>query len=93
MCISGQVFSALVLHAKGKGLAATKYALLSSFGNISPVYMTVFNGGIYDGYVIKTVLLAETGLGITFAIIFIGILKNIDLRSPITSPTISTVNT
>lgn len=90
--IAYAAFSAVVLHAIGKGLAATKYALLSSFGNISPVYMTAFNGWVYDGYGIKTMLLAETVLGIAFVIIFIGILKNINLRSPITSPEISTVN-
>jgi len=82
-------FSAVVLHAIGKGMAATKYALLSSFGNISPVYMTALNGWVYDGYGIKTMLLAETVLGIAFVIIFIGILKNVDLRSPVSSPQVS----
>ncbi|MCG2590953.1 MFS transporter [Rhodohalobacter sulfatireducens] len=85
-------FSAVVLHAIGKGMAATKYALLSSFGNISPVYMTALNGWVYDGYGIKTMLLAETVLGIAFVIIFIGILKNVDLRSPVSSPQVSIVN-
>ncbi len=63
-------FSAVVLHAIGKGLASTKYALLSSLGNIGPVFMTSFDGWMHDEYSIKGMLLGETVLGIFFVIIF-----------------------
>ncbi len=62
-------FSAIVLHAIGKGLASTKYALLSSISNIAPVYMTTFDGWIHDKYNIKMMLLGETFLGLGFVVI------------------------
>jgi len=62
-------FSAVVLHAIGKGLAATKYALLSSISNIAPVYMVLFDGWLHDKYNIKTMLLGESFLGVGFVVI------------------------
>ena len=62
-------FSAIVLYAIGKGLASTKYALLSSISNIAPVYMTIFDGWLHDKYNITTMLLGETFLGLGFVII------------------------
>ncbi len=59
-------FSAIVLFAIGKGLASTKYALLSSISNIAPVYMTTFDGWLHDKYNIKTMLLGETVIGLGF---------------------------
>jgi MFS family permease len=41
---SSAAFSSVILHAIGKGLASTKYALLSSIGNIPIAYMTYFDG-------------------------------------------------
>jgi PAT family beta-lactamase induction signal transducer AmpG len=43
-------FSALVLHAIGRGVASTKYALCQSLGNIPVAYMTAFDGWVYDRY-------------------------------------------
>jgi MFS transporter, PAT family, beta-lactamase induction signal transducer AmpG len=43
-------FSALVVHAIGRGVASTKYALLQSLGNIPVAYMTAFNGWVHDRY-------------------------------------------
>lgn len=84
-------FSAVVLHVIGKGAASTKYALLSSFGNIAPVYMTAINGWVYDGYGIQMMLLSETVLGLSFVIIFLGLLSKFKFEPPIKSPSISTV--
>lgn len=72
-------FSAIVLHAIGKGLASTKYALLSSISNIAPVYMTTFDGWLHDKYNIKTMLFGETILGIGFIIISLLILSHAKL--------------
>ena len=43
-------FSALVVHAIGRGVASTKYAILQSLGNIPVAYMTAFNGWVHDRY-------------------------------------------
>ncbi len=43
-------FSALVLFAIGRGAASTKYATLSSLGNIPVVYMTALNGWVHDRF-------------------------------------------
>ena len=73
-------FSAVVLHAIGKGMAATKYALLSSISNIAPVYMTIYDGWLYDKYNIKTMLLGETFLGLGFVVVSIFILSQTKLN-------------
>ncbi len=56
-------FSAIVLHAIGKGLASTKYALLSSISNLAPVYMTTIDGWLYDKYNITAMLLGRNSFG------------------------------
>jgi hypothetical protein len=43
-------FSAIVLLAIGRGAAATKYATLSSLGNLPVVYMTAANGWVHDRF-------------------------------------------
>lgn len=68
-------FSAIVLHAIGKSMASTRYALLSSISNIAPVYMTVFDGWLHDKYNITTMLQGETFLGLGFVIISLFILS------------------
>ena len=73
-------FSAIVLHAIGKGMASTKYALLSSFSNIPVVYMTVFDGWLHDKYNITTMLRGETFLGLGFVIISIFVLSQTRLN-------------
>jgi MFS transporter, PAT family, beta-lactamase induction signal transducer AmpG len=43
-------FSAVVLFAIGRGAASTKYATLSSLGNLPVVYMTAANGWVHDRF-------------------------------------------
>lgn len=57
-------FTALILFAIGKKNVATKYALLSSIGNIPVMYMTVFDGWAHDAYNSKMMLLAEAAAAI-----------------------------
>jgi MFS transporter, PAT family, beta-lactamase induction signal transducer AmpG len=52
-------FSALVLFAIGRGAASTKYATLSSLGNIPVVYMTALNGWVHDRFGTIWMLAAE----------------------------------
>lgn len=67
-------FSAVLLHAIGKGAASTKYALFSSLGNIAPVYMLAADGWIYDLKGVKITLLMESMIGILFVFLFLFIL-------------------
>lgn len=62
-------FSAVALYAIGSDLGSTKYALISSFSNIAPVYMTALDGWVYGRSGIKAMLLTESLLGGTFVII------------------------
>lgn len=69
-------FSALLMFAIGnKGMASTKYALLSSLGNLPVVYMTAIDGWAHDAYGIKGMLLLESLAGLAFIIIFIALLR------------------
>ncbi len=43
-------FSAVVLFAIGRGAASTKYATLSSLGNLPLIYMTAVNGWAHDRF-------------------------------------------
>src|SRR5947199_9017546 len=43
-------FSAVILLAIGRGAASTKYAALSSLGNLPVVYMTALDGWVHDKY-------------------------------------------
>ncbi len=68
-------YSAMVLRAIGKGLASTKYALLSSISNIAPIYMTAYDGWLHDEHGIKAMLLGETILGFGFIIVSLFLLQ------------------
>lgn len=57
-------FSAIVLLAIGKGAAATKYALLSSFGNLPVIYVTAFDGWAHDRYGSAGMLFWEAAIGL-----------------------------
>lgn len=74
-------FSAIVLHAIGNGLASTKYALLSSIGNIPPVYMTIFDGWLHDKYNVTTMLLGETFLGLGFVTLSLFALSQFNIKN------------
>jgi PAT family beta-lactamase induction signal transducer AmpG len=43
-------YSAIVVHAIGRGVASTKYALCQSLGNIPVAYMTALDGWAHDRY-------------------------------------------
>lgn len=77
--LANAAFSAIVLHAIGKGMASTKYALISSLGNVPYPYMTLIDGWLHDAYGIKMMLLGETVMGISF--VLIAILVLVRLRS------------
>ncbi len=57
-------FSALVLFAIGRGAASTKYALLSSFGNLPVIYVTAMDGWSHDRYGSAGMLYIEALAGI-----------------------------
>jgi MFS family permease len=78
--MANAAFSAIVLHVIGKGMAATKYAFISSLGNIPYPYMTMIDGWLHDTYGIKMMLLGETFLGITFMIICVIVLTKMKAR-------------
>jgi PAT family beta-lactamase induction signal transducer AmpG len=78
--MANAAFSAIVLHAIGKGMASTKYALISSLGNIPYPYMTMIDGWLHDSYGIKMMLLGETFLGVGFIIISIFVLTQLRSR-------------
>ena len=40
----------MVLFAIGRGAASTKYAALSSLGNVPVVYMTALDGWVHDRF-------------------------------------------
>ena len=57
-------YSALVLYATGRGAASTKYAVLSSLGNVPNVYMTAFDGWAHDRWGAAGMLNAEALAGV-----------------------------
>jgi MFS family permease len=75
--MANAAFSAIVLHAIGKGMASTKYALISSLGNIPYPYMTLFDGWLHDSYGIRIMLLGETFLGVGFVLISLLVLAKL----------------
>jgi MFS family permease len=71
-------FSAIVLLAIGKGVASTKYALLSSFGNLPVIYVTALDGWAHDRFGSAGMLFIEAGSGIlcvALAAIAVGVLR------------------
>ncbi len=75
--MANAAFSAIVLHAIGKGMAATKYALISSLGNIPFPYMTMFDGWLHDSYGVRMMLYGETFMGVSFALILLLVLAKL----------------
>jgi MFS family permease len=64
LCYAG--FSSAVLFAIGKKNASTKYALLSSLGNLPVMYMTAFDGWAHDKFNSKWMLIDEALAGLLF---------------------------
>jgi MFS family permease len=71
-------FSAVVLLAIGRGAASTKYATLSSLGNIPVVYMTALNGWVHDRFSTAWMLHSEALLGIVSVVVALVILGRIN---------------
>jgi MFS transporter, PAT family, beta-lactamase induction signal transducer AmpG len=74
MGASNAAYSALVLFATGRGAASTKYAILSSIGNVPSVYMTAFDGWAHDRWSTSGMLNAEALLGILCIVIGLTVL-------------------
>jgi MFS transporter, PAT family, beta-lactamase induction signal transducer AmpG len=64
-------FSSIILYAIGTRNASTKYALLSSLGNLPVVYMTTFDGWTHDRFDSRNMLVAEAIVGVLFVAICI----------------------
>lgn len=76
-------FSTIILHAIGEGAASTKYALLSSMGNIPPVLVTMLDGWSHDHLGLANMLLAETILGVFFvAVAALALKKLLPAKDP-----------
>ena len=78
-------FSAVVLFAIGRGAASTKYATLSSLGNIPVVYMTAIDGWAHDRYGTGWMLAVDALSGvvcIVIALIALRMINNAQARCP-----------
>jgi MFS family permease len=74
-------FSAVVLFAIGRGAASTKYATLSSLGNIPVIYMTAINGWAHDRFGTAGMLYTESLLGLIAIALALLILQRIETPS------------
>ena len=73
-------FTSVILYAIGKRNASTKYALLSSLGNLPVVYMTTFDGWAHDKHSSKYMLVAEALVGLVFILICIIVLNRMNSK-------------
>jgi predicted MFS family arabinose efflux permease len=73
-------FTGVILYAIGKKNASTKYALLSSLGNLPVVYMTTFDGWAHDAFNNKFMLVAEAAVCFGFVIICVVIIHQLKVR-------------
>jgi hypothetical protein len=73
-------FSSVILFAIGKKNASTKYALLSSLGNLPVVYMTTFDGWVHDKYNSRHMLVAEALTCILFVTICVFVISQLKTR-------------
>ena len=62
--IAYAAFSAICLFATARGAASTKYALLSSFGNLPIIYVVALDGWAHDRYRSAGMLLFEATIGL-----------------------------
>jgi PAT family beta-lactamase induction signal transducer AmpG len=70
-------FSAIVLVAIGRGAASTKYAALSSLGNLPVVYMTALDGWVHDKYGTSWMLHFDALSGIVCIVVAMFVLQKI----------------
>ena len=73
--IAYAAFSAIVLLAIGRGAASTKYATLSSLGNLPVVYMTASDGWVHDRYGTAWMLYYEALIAIACIILGLAVLR------------------
>ena len=78
-------FSALLLHVIGRGAAVTKYATLSSLGNLPTSYMTAFDGWVHDRAGSGGMLVAEAALGLVCTALFLLALGRVRARAQTTA--------
>ena len=68
-------FSAIVLLAIGRGAASTKYATLSSLGNLPIVYMTASDGWVHDRFGTAWMLHSEALIAIICIVLGLALLR------------------
>jgi PAT family beta-lactamase induction signal transducer AmpG len=68
-------FSAIVLLAIGRGAASTKYATLSSLGNLPVVYMTASDGWVHDRFSTAWMLHSEALIAIVCMVLALAVLR------------------
>jgi len=82
-------FSAMVLVAIGRGAASTKYALLSSLGNLPVVYMTTLDGWVHDRYGTSWMLHFDSLSGVVCIFFGLFVLQKIrTAQSPAPNPVV-----
>jgi nitrate/nitrite transporter NarK len=74
-------FSALVLNAIGRGAASTKYAIMSSIGNVPCVYMTALDGWAYDRWHASGMLNFEAWVSMAFVVLGLWALSKVNVRA------------
>lgn len=74
-------FSAMVVHAIGRGVASTKYAFCQSLGNLPVVYMTALNGYVHDRFGTNWMLMNEALVAIACVILGLLVLRRILSRA------------
>jgi len=70
-------FAAVVLLAIGRGAAATKFAILSSLGNVPLVYMTAFDGWVHDRSGVARMLEAEAFVAVACIAVLVLVLRKL----------------
>src|SRR5437016_12308817 len=68
-------FSAIVLLTIGRGAASTKYATLSSLGNLPIVYMTASDGWVHDRFGTAWMLHSEALIAIICIVLGLALLR------------------
>lgn len=63
-------YLAMIMAVIGRGVAAFKYAVLNSLGNVPTAYMTAFNGWVHDRAGVTAMLLVEAGSCLVLIVVF-----------------------
>ena len=72
-------FLVLPLFAIGRGAASTKYAALSSLGNVPVVYMTALDGWVHDRFGTGWMLQTDALSAIVFVVVALFVLHKINV--------------